>query len=151
MDSGPPEGYSNSLTPLHIERSHASLSCAVAVNDDHHACRHPGCRRQVYITFQSNEGDTPKNAYSFRGGQWLSPSRGTVPIAWGVAPITGKLFPALWEYYVTTGRHAIHCACLDLLSLDGLCLAVPLSYQIHTIPTHLRHHSHAGRFVLWRD
>lgn len=61
---------------------------------------------QVYVTFQSNEGDTPKNAYSFRGGQWLSPSRGAVPIAWGVAPITGRLFPALWEYYATTATPA---------------------------------------------
>lgn len=27
-----------------------------------------------------------------------------VPIAWGVAPIIGDLFPGLWEYYVTTAR-----------------------------------------------
>ena len=27
-------------------------------------------RSKIYLTFQSNEGDTPKNAYSFRGGNW---------------------------------------------------------------------------------
>jgi hypothetical protein len=59
---------------------------------------------QVYITFQSNEGDTPKNAYSFREGNWLSPARGTVPIGWGVSPLLGRLFPGLFEYYVTTAK-----------------------------------------------
>jgi len=37
------------------------------------------------LTFQSNEGDTPKNAYSFRGGNFLLDR--SVPIGWGSAPI----------------------------------------------------------------
>jgi hypothetical protein len=59
-------------------------------------------RNKTYVAFQSNEGDTPKNAYSFRGGNWLNPKRGSVPIAWGVAPIVAEEFPGLWEYYVDT-------------------------------------------------
>ena len=38
-------------------------------------------RKKVYVTFMSNEGDTPKNAYSFRGGNWLSSARGKVPMS----------------------------------------------------------------------
>jgi hypothetical protein len=31
---------------------------------------------KTYVVFQTNEGDTPKNAYGFRAGNWLSPKRG---------------------------------------------------------------------------
>lgn len=55
-----------------------------------------------YIVFQSNEGDTPKNAYSLREGNWLSANRSTVPIAWGVDPLIASYFPGLWEYYGAT-------------------------------------------------
>ena len=51
---------------------------------------------KIYLSFQSNEGDTPKNAYSFRGGNWLLDSRGSVPMAWGSAPVIAELFPGLW-------------------------------------------------------
>lgn len=61
---------------------------------------------KTYVVFQSNEGDTPKNAYSFRGGQWLDPKRGTVPIAWGSSPLIAEHFPGLWEYYVETATSA---------------------------------------------
>ena len=63
-------------------------------------------KSKVYVTFQSNEGDTPKNAYSFRGGNWLLDARGSVPISWGSAPIIAELFPGLWEFYVSTSRQA---------------------------------------------
>eukprot|EP00935_MAST-01C_sp_MAST-1C-sp1_P001307 g1307.t1 len=59
-----------------------------------------------YVVFQTNEGDTPKNAYGFRGGNWLSPNRGKVPISWGVSPIQAERFPLLWEYYVRTATPA---------------------------------------------
>eukprot|EP00746_Dinoflagellata_sp_MGD_P007861 gnl/MRDRNA2_/MRDRNA2_115646_c0_seq1.p1 gnl/MRDRNA2_/MRDRNA2_115646_c0~~gnl/MRDRNA2_/MRDRNA2_115646_c0_seq1.p1 ORF type:complete len:561 (-),score=69.25 gnl/MRDRNA2_/MRDRNA2_115646_c0_seq1:274-1956(-) len=59
-----------------------------------------------YVIFQSNEGDTPKNAYSFRQGNWLSSSRGTVPLAWGVDPLIAETFPGLWQYYVETASPA---------------------------------------------
>ena len=63
-------------------------------------------RKKVYVTFMSNEGDTPKNAYSFRGGDWLSSARGKVPISWGSEPVIAELFPGLWELYVQTARSA---------------------------------------------
>ena len=50
-------------------------------------------KTKIYLNFQSNEGDTPKNAYSFRGGNWLLDARGSVPIGWGSAPIIAELFP----------------------------------------------------------
>ena len=59
-------------------------------------------KTKIYVTFQSNEGDTPKNAYSFRGGNWLLDARGSVPMSWGSAPIIAELFPGLWEYYAKT-------------------------------------------------
>lgn len=63
-------------------------------------------RSKVYVTFQSNEGDTPKNAYSFREGNWLHPSRGDVAISWGSAPLIAEYFPGLWELYATTATPA---------------------------------------------
>eukprot|EP00928_Gymnodinium_smaydae_P081596 TRINITY_DN65081_c0_g1_i1.p1 TRINITY_DN65081_c0_g1~~TRINITY_DN65081_c0_g1_i1.p1 ORF type:complete len:558 (-),score=43.42 TRINITY_DN65081_c0_g1_i1:151-1824(-) len=59
-------------------------------------------RSKNYLIFQSNEGDTPKNAYSFREGNWLSRTRGVIPIAWGVDPLIAEFFPGLWNYYVET-------------------------------------------------
>jgi hypothetical protein len=107
----------------------------------------------IYLAFLSNEGDTPKNAYSFRAGNWLLPrtapaaatasnrhagtaapaatasnrhagtddddaaddassnsnttttaatAMATATISWGSQPLVGRLFPALWEYYVAT-------------------------------------------------
>jgi hypothetical protein len=53
---------------------------------------------------QSNEGDTPKNAYSFRGGNWLRSARGSVAMSWGSEPTMAELFPGLWEYYVNTAK-----------------------------------------------
>lgn len=57
-----------------------------------------------YVVFMSNEGDTPKNAYSFRAGNWLNPLRGSIPVAWGVSPIIAEEFPGLWDYYVNTAN-----------------------------------------------
>lgn len=55
-------------------------------------------RSKHYVTFQTNEGDTAKNAYSLRGGNWISPSRGYIPISWGTNPMIAKLFPVMWQY-----------------------------------------------------
>lgn len=41
-------------------------------------------RNKVYVTFQTNEGDTPKIVAGLFGGSWLNPNRGRVPIAWGI-------------------------------------------------------------------
>jgi hypothetical protein len=39
----------------------------------------------TYVVLQTNEGDTPKNAYGFKGGNWLSPKRGSLPIRYNYA------------------------------------------------------------------
>jgi hypothetical protein len=61
-----------------------------------------GVRNKYYVTFQTNEGDTPKIVAGLMGGAWLSPQRGSVPIAWGIDPLLADLFPALIEYYART-------------------------------------------------
>lgn len=61
-------------------------------------------KTKIYLSFQSNEGDTPKNAYSFRGGNWLLDERGSIPMGWGSAPVIAELFPGLWEYYALTAK-----------------------------------------------
>jgi hypothetical protein len=55
-----------------------------------------------YVAVQSNEGDTPKIAAALQQGAWLDPRRGTVPIAWGVDPLTATLAPDLWGLYAST-------------------------------------------------
>jgi hypothetical protein len=57
---------------------------------------------KYYITFQTNEGDTPKILAGLMSDEWISPKRGSVPIAWGIDPYTAQEFPALFEYYATT-------------------------------------------------
>lgn len=55
-----------------------------------------------YVTFQSNEGDTPKIAAALQQGAWLDPRRGSVPIAWGVDPLLLDAAPALLDFYART-------------------------------------------------
>jgi hypothetical protein len=55
-----------------------------------------------YVAVQSNEGDTPKIAAALEQGVWLDPRRGSVPVAWGVDPITATIAPGLWAFYVAT-------------------------------------------------
>lgn len=57
---------------------------------------------KFYLTFETNEGDTPKILAALQGGAWLSPDRGQVPVAWGVDPYLAGPFPALIEYFVST-------------------------------------------------
>ena len=59
-------------------------------------------RSSYYLAFQTNEGDTVKNAYSLRAGNWAHPRRGEVSMSWGVSPLVAVYFPALWQYYVET-------------------------------------------------
>lgn len=54
----------------------------------------------VYLVFETNEGDTPRILTSQFTSAWLSPNRGSLPIAWAVDPELGFLFPELWSYYV---------------------------------------------------
>ena len=78
-----------------------------------------------YVIFQSNEGDTPKNAYSLRGGNWLSSARGHVPIGWGSSPIIGDLFPGLWEYYRITASPTKACNDQYFAATGGVGYAYP--------------------------
>ena len=68
----------------------------------HHRAKATLDKTKIYLTIQSNEGDTPKNAYSFRGGNFLLER--SVPISWGSAPIIAELFPGLWEYYALNAK-----------------------------------------------
>ena len=62
----------------------------------------PPLQKKTYITFQTNEGDTPKIVAGFFGGSWLNPKRGSVPIAWGVNLVLAREFPGLMEYFAAT-------------------------------------------------
>jgi hypothetical protein len=46
----------------------------------------------VYIAFETNEGDTPRILTSQFLSQWMSPRRGSVPVAWAVDPMLGGGF-----------------------------------------------------------
>lgn len=37
---------------------------------------------KVYIMFETNEGDTPRIVTSQFTSAWLSPNRGSIPVAW---------------------------------------------------------------------
>ncbi len=58
--------------------------------------------KKVYVTLQTNEGDTPKIVAGLFGGTWLNPQRGSAPVAWGVNLLLARTFPHLMEYYATT-------------------------------------------------
>jgi hypothetical protein len=59
-------------------------------------------RTKVYIIFQTGAGDTATNAIAGINGMWHQPERGSVPLSWGVDPLVGHMFPAIWEFYATT-------------------------------------------------
>jgi hypothetical protein len=59
-------------------------------------------RSKYYVTFQTNEGDTPKIAASLQGGVWIDERRGQVPIAWGINPLVALYAPALLSFYAQT-------------------------------------------------
>lgn len=56
----------------------------------------------VYLLFETNEGDTPRILTSQFTSAWLSPNRGSVPVAWAVDPALGTMFPALWNFYASS-------------------------------------------------
>jgi len=56
----------------------------------------------VYVAFQTNEGDTPKILAALQGGLWLNPARGSIPMSWGIDPLTAQFAPALLEFYAAT-------------------------------------------------
>lgn len=56
----------------------------------------------AYVTFETNEGDTPKIAASWQSGAWFDPGRGQVPISWGFSAILARDFPALYHAFAST-------------------------------------------------
>ena len=54
---------------------------------------------KTYLIFETNEGDTPRILSSQFTSAWVSPNRGSVPIAWAIDPYLGILFPELYNYY----------------------------------------------------
>ena len=59
-------------------------------------------KSKFYVTFVTNEGDTPRIVDSLFGAAWADPRRGSVPVAWALDPVLGEQFPALWDYYAAT-------------------------------------------------
>eukprot|EP00040_Diaphanoeca_grandis_P006152 m.36176 g.36176 ORF g.36176 m.36176 type:complete len:612 (-) comp17272_c0_seq1:148-1983(-) len=55
---------------------------------------------QVYVIFETNEGDTPRILTSQFTSAWLSPNRGLLPVSWAVDPYVGKVFPELWNFFM---------------------------------------------------
>jgi len=58
--------------------------------------------KKYYLTFMTNEADTPKIVAGLFGGEWVNPQRGSVPIGWGINPLIGEEYPALVEHFVKT-------------------------------------------------
>ena len=61
-------------------------------------------RSKYYVTFQTNEGDTPRIVISAFGSSWSHPARGSMPVAWSVDPVLSVRFPALMDYYASTAK-----------------------------------------------
>ena len=62
----------------------------------------PIIKAKTYVTFETNEGDTPKIVAGLFGGSWLNKNRGAVPIAWGINLLLCTEFPGLMEYFANT-------------------------------------------------
>jgi hypothetical protein len=50
-------------------------------------------RSRYYLTFVTNEGDTPRIVDSLFGAAWASAKRGSIPIGWAIDPVIGEQFP----------------------------------------------------------
>jgi hypothetical protein len=61
-------------------------------------------RSKYYVTFETNEGDTPRIVVSAFGSSWANPQRGSIPVAWSVDPILAERFPSLMDFYASTAK-----------------------------------------------
>ena len=48
------------------------------------------------MTFETNEGDTPRVLASAMCSSWPNPKRGSLPVAWAIDPLLAERFPALF-------------------------------------------------------
>lgn len=61
-------------------------------------------RSKYYVTFETNEGDTPRVLASAMCSSWPNPKRGSFPVAWAIDPLLAERFPALFDYYASTAH-----------------------------------------------
>ena len=59
-------------------------------------------KSKYYVTFETNEGDTPRIVLSAFASSWASPQRGSVPVAWAVDALLSVRFPAMMDYFAAT-------------------------------------------------
>jgi hypothetical protein len=70
-----------SLMPLPTAQSQATgKPRKLPTADNHHKLN----RSKYYVTFVTNEGDTPRIVDSLFGAAWADPRRGSVPVAWAI-------------------------------------------------------------------
>jgi hypothetical protein len=96
------------------------------------------------VVFQTNEGDTPKIVTGLMSGQWLSPARGSQPIAWGINPGIAERFPAIIEYYsnTATNKDSFFAGC------SGAGYAYPHLYNPSALQAYFAHVQHAVRTAM---
>jgi hypothetical protein len=61
-------------------------------------------KTKYYVTFETNEGDTPRVLASAMCSSWPNPKRGSLPVAWAIDPLLAERFPALFDYYASTAK-----------------------------------------------
>ena len=83
---------------LECDRQGRHTARALPHNDRGHQLN----QSKYYISFQTNEGDTPRIAVSAFGSAWASEQRGRVPVSWAINPMIAEQFPALWDYFAST-------------------------------------------------
>ena len=59
-------------------------------------------RSKYYVTFETNEGDTPRILVSSMASAWTKQERGSLPVAWAIDPVLAERFPALWDHFAST-------------------------------------------------
>lgn len=92
-------------------------------------------KKKYYISFYTNEGDTPKILAALFALTWLSPKRGSVPVSWGIDPYIGEVCPALVEFYANT-------ATFNDTFFAG-CSGAGYSYPFH-MPNFVNYAKHVG-------
>jgi hypothetical protein len=59
-------------------------------------------RSKYYVTFETNEGDTPRILVSAMASSWADARRGSLPVAWAIDPLLAERFPALFDHFAAT-------------------------------------------------
>jgi len=59
---------------------------------------------KYYVTFVTNDGDTARIVGAAMGQAWPSAQRGSLPVAWALDFAMAPMFPALFDYFVSTAK-----------------------------------------------